>query len=256
MDEQTRATVTFVDRFQIELGALDNRTGSQQVISRVRLTDQLYLIGDLGHRRRLHRTPEIPHSFPVTPFVKHFRTCLSSRVCSCALLAHSPRRRTATSSACCLARLVLLETVQAQARDKVDFTGQTVLHRGGTHGAARGGTARHHRDRRHARARRRPRLLRRLILPQGGLFQGRGGLRNPRREDPHSRSRKGRARCCAKITFTGNRVNPRGHALRLHDRRDARAAGASEPAKFPYTSARDFRGRGSRARALSLGGLS
>ncbi len=38
----------FLDRFQIELGALDNRTGSQQVISRVRLTDQLYLIGDIG----------------------------------------------------------------------------------------------------------------------------------------------------------------------------------------------------------------
>ncbi|HMT13761.1 MAG TPA: alcohol dehydrogenase catalytic domain-containing protein, partial [Aestuariivirga sp.] len=32
----------------IELGALDNRTGSQQVTSRVRLTDQLYLIGDIG----------------------------------------------------------------------------------------------------------------------------------------------------------------------------------------------------------------
>ena len=32
----------------MELGALDNRTGGQQVSSRVRLTDQLYLIGDLG----------------------------------------------------------------------------------------------------------------------------------------------------------------------------------------------------------------
>jgi len=39
---------SFVDRFQIELGALDSRTGGQQVTSRVRLTDQLYLIGDLG----------------------------------------------------------------------------------------------------------------------------------------------------------------------------------------------------------------
>jgi len=39
---------SFVDRFQIELGSLDNRTGGQRVISRVRLTDQLYLIGDLG----------------------------------------------------------------------------------------------------------------------------------------------------------------------------------------------------------------
>lgn len=38
----------FLDRFQIELGALDTRTGSQQVTSRIRLTDQLYLIGDIG----------------------------------------------------------------------------------------------------------------------------------------------------------------------------------------------------------------
>lgn len=38
----------FLDRFQFELGALDNRTGGQQVVSRVRLTDQLYLIGDIG----------------------------------------------------------------------------------------------------------------------------------------------------------------------------------------------------------------
>jgi autotransporter translocation and assembly factor TamB len=38
----------FLDRFQFELGALDSRTGGQQVVSRVRLTDQLYLIGDLG----------------------------------------------------------------------------------------------------------------------------------------------------------------------------------------------------------------
>jgi autotransporter translocation and assembly factor TamB len=38
----------FLGRFQVELGALDSRTGSQQFTSRVRLTDQLYLIGDLG----------------------------------------------------------------------------------------------------------------------------------------------------------------------------------------------------------------
>lgn len=38
----------FRDRFQIELGALDSRTGGQAVSSRVRLTDQLYLMGDLG----------------------------------------------------------------------------------------------------------------------------------------------------------------------------------------------------------------
>ena len=39
---------SFADRFQIELGALDSRTGGQQFGSRVRLTDQLYLTGDIG----------------------------------------------------------------------------------------------------------------------------------------------------------------------------------------------------------------
>ncbi len=48
VDKDKSSNGNFVDRFQIELGALDNRTGGQQVISRVRLTDQLYLIGDLG----------------------------------------------------------------------------------------------------------------------------------------------------------------------------------------------------------------
>ncbi len=38
----------FLDRFQLEMGALDNRTGGQQITSRVRLTDSLYLIGDLA----------------------------------------------------------------------------------------------------------------------------------------------------------------------------------------------------------------
>lgn len=38
----------FLDRFQLEMGALDNRTGGQQIISRVRITDALYLIGDLA----------------------------------------------------------------------------------------------------------------------------------------------------------------------------------------------------------------
>jgi autotransporter translocation and assembly factor TamB len=48
VDKDKTSNGSFVDRFQIELGALDNRTGGQQVISRVRLTDQLYLIGDIG----------------------------------------------------------------------------------------------------------------------------------------------------------------------------------------------------------------
>lgn len=39
---------SFMDRFSFELGALDNKTGAQEVTSRVRLTDQLYLIGDIG----------------------------------------------------------------------------------------------------------------------------------------------------------------------------------------------------------------
>lgn len=48
VDKQKDGDGDFLDRFQIELGALDNRTGSQQVTSRIRLTDQLYLIGDIG----------------------------------------------------------------------------------------------------------------------------------------------------------------------------------------------------------------
>lgn len=48
VDKDKSSNGSFVDRFQIELGALDNRTGGQQVISRVKLTDQLYLVGDLG----------------------------------------------------------------------------------------------------------------------------------------------------------------------------------------------------------------
>ena len=48
VDKDKTNSGNFVDRFTFELGALDNRTGGQQVISRVKLTDQLYLIGDLG----------------------------------------------------------------------------------------------------------------------------------------------------------------------------------------------------------------
>ncbi len=48
VDRQKTDNDSFMNRFQMELGALDNRTGGQQVISRVRITDQLYLIGDVG----------------------------------------------------------------------------------------------------------------------------------------------------------------------------------------------------------------
>lgn len=37
----------FLDRFHLEMGAMDNKTGGQEIISRVRLTDTFYLIGDL-----------------------------------------------------------------------------------------------------------------------------------------------------------------------------------------------------------------
>jgi TamB, inner membrane protein subunit of TAM complex len=37
-----------MDRFQMELGGTDNRTGGQQVITRFKVNDQLYLIGDAG----------------------------------------------------------------------------------------------------------------------------------------------------------------------------------------------------------------
>ena len=38
----------FMDRFQVELGALDNHSGSQQVNTRFRMTDSLYFLGDIG----------------------------------------------------------------------------------------------------------------------------------------------------------------------------------------------------------------
>lgn len=37
-----------LDRFQMELGSTDNRSGRQQVITRIKINDQLYLIGDAG----------------------------------------------------------------------------------------------------------------------------------------------------------------------------------------------------------------
>ena len=36
-----------MDRFQVELGALDSRSGSQQVNTRFRMTDSLYFLGDI-----------------------------------------------------------------------------------------------------------------------------------------------------------------------------------------------------------------
>jgi len=47
-DKSTTSNGSFMDRFSIELGALDDRTGGQQIISRVKLTDQFYLIGDIA----------------------------------------------------------------------------------------------------------------------------------------------------------------------------------------------------------------
>jgi autotransporter translocation and assembly factor TamB len=41
-------TPNLTDRFQIELGAIDLRTGQQEVTSKLKLTDQFYLLGNLG----------------------------------------------------------------------------------------------------------------------------------------------------------------------------------------------------------------
>ncbi|MEP6667876.1 MAG: translocation/assembly module TamB domain-containing protein [Chthoniobacter sp.] len=46
--DKKQDTGNFLDRFSMEMGALDNRTGGQQITSRVRLTNQFYLIGDLA----------------------------------------------------------------------------------------------------------------------------------------------------------------------------------------------------------------
>jgi hypothetical protein len=47
-DKSDKSNGSFMDRFSIELGALDDRTGGQQIISRVKLTEQFYLIGDIA----------------------------------------------------------------------------------------------------------------------------------------------------------------------------------------------------------------
>ena len=46
--EKTEDAGKFMDRFQVELGALDNRSGGQQVNTRFRMTDSLYFLGDIG----------------------------------------------------------------------------------------------------------------------------------------------------------------------------------------------------------------
>ncbi len=38
----------FMDRFKVELGALDNRSGGQEVNARIRVNDNLYFLGDMG----------------------------------------------------------------------------------------------------------------------------------------------------------------------------------------------------------------
>ena len=47
-DAQKEDAGSFMDRFQVELGALDNRSGSQEVRSRFRMTDNLFLLGEIG----------------------------------------------------------------------------------------------------------------------------------------------------------------------------------------------------------------
>ncbi len=47
-DDKKPDAASFADRFQIELGALDNRTGGQEVNTRFRMTDNLYFLGDVG----------------------------------------------------------------------------------------------------------------------------------------------------------------------------------------------------------------
>jgi len=48
VDTTKKDNGNFLDRFSIEMGALDNRSGGQQVTSRIKLTNQLYIIGDLS----------------------------------------------------------------------------------------------------------------------------------------------------------------------------------------------------------------
>ena len=47
-DDKKTDPASFADRFKIELGALDNRTGGQEVNTRFRFSDNLYFLGDIG----------------------------------------------------------------------------------------------------------------------------------------------------------------------------------------------------------------
>ena len=46
--EEKADTGSFMDRFQVELGALSNRSTGQDVKARFKVTDQVYLVGDIG----------------------------------------------------------------------------------------------------------------------------------------------------------------------------------------------------------------
>ena len=48
LEEKKTDAAAFADRFQFELGALDNRSGGQAVNTRFRFTDNLYFLGDIG----------------------------------------------------------------------------------------------------------------------------------------------------------------------------------------------------------------
>jgi hypothetical protein len=47
IDKDKQDTGNFLDRFKLEMGAVDSKTGGQQFISRFRVTNSFYLIGDL-----------------------------------------------------------------------------------------------------------------------------------------------------------------------------------------------------------------
>ncbi|TCO91083.1 autotransporter translocation and assembly factor TamB [Chthoniobacter flavus] len=47
IDRNKQDNGNFMDRFKLEMGAVDNKTGGQQITSRIRITNAFYLIGDL-----------------------------------------------------------------------------------------------------------------------------------------------------------------------------------------------------------------
>ena len=48
VDKTKQDNGSFLDRFELQMGAVDNRTGGQQITSRFRITKSFYLIGDLA----------------------------------------------------------------------------------------------------------------------------------------------------------------------------------------------------------------